>query len=75
MEPPITYTLDGEDKTTTEKTLTPRQILGDLDPTTHYLVELVGHERKSYQNQPDATIHMHPKMTFISVSVAPTPVS
>jgi len=73
----ITYILDGEDQTTTDKTMTPNQILSKagIDPASHYLVELVGHDKKSYQNEPNATIHMHPKMKFISVSTAPTPVS
>ena len=77
MDHNITYTLDGEPQSTTEKTLTPRQILAKahIDPASHYLVELVGHEKKSFQNEPDTIIHMPPDMKFISVSVAPTPVS
>jgi hypothetical protein len=73
----IEYTLDGEPQTTTEKVLTPNQILdkGGLDPATHYLIELVGHEKKSYENNGNAQIHMHPKMKFTSVFTGTTPVS
>lgn len=71
------YTLDGEPQTTTENVLTPNQILakGGLDAATHYLIELVGHEKKSYENNGNAEIHMHPKMKFTSVFTGTTPVS
>lgn len=76
---PITYTLDDEPYTTTDTTLTPRQILttGGVDVSTHYLVELHGKsgERKSYQDKMDEVIQMHPNMRFLSMSTGPTPVS
>jgi hypothetical protein len=75
----ITYTLDGEPHTTTEKTLTPRQILtaAGIDAGNHYLVLLHGDsgERTSYEHRMDETIHMHPNMRFVSVSTGPTTVS
>ena len=73
----IDYAVDGEAQTTTSHELTPRQILTNagVDPATHYLVQLEGHHRISYQDKMDEPIKMHEKMRFISVSLEPTPVS
>ncbi len=73
----IQYTVDGEAQSTTSHELTPRQILTNagIDATTHYLVQIEGDHRISYQNEMDKPIHMHEKMKFISVSLGPTPVS
>ncbi len=75
--PTFTYTVDDEPQTTTAHELTPTQILQNagIDPATHYLVEIRGHERISFQGKPDVEIHMHEHMKFISVSTGPTPVS
>jgi hypothetical protein len=76
----IHYTLDDEPQETTEKVLTPRQIMASakpvpIDPDTHYLVQIEGRHQISYQGKPDEEIHMHEKMRFVSVSTGPTPVS
>lgn len=75
----ITYTLEGETYETTEKVLTPRQILskGEFDAETHYLTLLRGNsgERESYQGKLDAEIHMHPNMRFLALFTGATPVS
>lgn len=73
----ISYTVDDEPFETAERTLTPRKILelAGIDPATHYLVQVEGRHQTSYQAEPEATLHMRPGMTFISVSTAPTPVS
>jgi hypothetical protein len=73
----ITYIIDDEPQTTSSRVLTPAQILSNagIDPDSHYLVELRGNHRESYEGRPDAEIHMHPHMNFISVSTEPTPVS
>lgn len=73
----IHYTVDDEKQTTKAHELTPTQILqhAGIDPTSHYLVQLDGHHRISYQNEPNKEIHMHEHMKFISVSTGPTPVS
>lgn len=76
----ITYTLDDEPQTTNEDDLTARQILehGGVDPSNHYLVQIQGahdKEKTSYKDKPDESIHLHPNMRFISVSLRPTPVS
>jgi hypothetical protein len=76
----IHYALDDESQETTEKEMTPRQILLNakphpIDPATHYLVQLEGHHQVSYKDKPDEPIHMHENMRFISESVGPTPVS
>lgn len=75
----ITYTLDDEPYTTTDKTLSPRQILAaaSIDVNNHYLVLLHGNsgQRTSYEGRMDEIIHMHPNMRFLSVSTGPTTVS
>ena len=75
--PTFNYTVDDEPQATTAHELTPTQILNNagVDPATHYLVQLQGNHRESYQNRPDVVIHMHQHMKFISVSTGPTPVS
>ena len=75
----ITYTVDGEAQTTTEKVLTARQILtsAGIEPATHYLKLLRGEsdQESSYAGRMDEPIHMHPKMRFIAPSIGSTPVS
>lgn len=76
----IRYTLDDEPQETTEKVLTPRQIMErarpkPIDPNTHYLVQLEGHHQVSYEGKTDQPIHMHEHMRFVSISTGPTPVS
>ena len=73
----ITYTVDGEKQTTSERELTPVQILSNagIDAATHYLVQIEGQHKISYQDNPQTEIHMHEQMKFISVSTGPTPVS
>ena len=75
--PTFNYKVDDEEQTTTEHVLTPAQILSNagIDASSHYLVELRGNHRESYEGRPNAEIHMHQHMTFISVSTEPTPVS
>jgi len=72
--------LDDEPQETTERVLTPTEILQNakpypIDPATHYLIQLEGHEQVSYQGNPNEPIHMHEQMRFISESTGPTPVS
>ena len=75
--PTFEYTVDDEPQTTTEHTLTARQILqsAGLDPSTYHLVEIKGQHQESYQNKPDELIHMHEHGKFISVFNGPTTVS
>ena len=75
--PQFNYTVDGEPQTTSSHELTAKQILSnaEIDPATHYLVQIEGDHRESYQNGPDKPIHMHENMKFISISLKPTPVS
>ena len=73
----IEFEVDGEPLTTSDKTLTPNQImaLAEVDAATHYLVEIKGRHRKSYEGRADEAIHMHEKQKFITVATGPTPVS
>lgn len=73
----IEYTVDDEPQTTTEKTMTPAQVLQNagIGEADHYLVQIQGNHQVSYQDKPNEVLHMHPKMKFVSVSRVPTPVS
>ncbi len=75
--PSFSYTVDGENQATTSHELTAVQILTNagIDAGTHYLVQIDGNHRISYQNNPGQLIHMHEHMKFISVYTGPTPVS
>lgn len=75
--PTFEYTVDDEPQATENHVLTANQILTNagIDPTQHYLVELKGATRESYENRGDEEIHMHQHMRFVSVRVGPTPVS
>jgi hypothetical protein len=74
----IEFTVDGEPIETTERELTPREILtlAELDPAQHYLVLVKGGKPdKSYEATPDEKIHLHPGIEFASVFTGPTHVS
>jgi hypothetical protein len=75
--PTFTYTVDDEPQSTTEHVLTAAQILekAGIDLATHYLVQIEGNHRISFEGKPDEEIHMHEHMKFISISTGPTPVS
>ncbi|MDD5703371.1 MAG: hypothetical protein PHU23_15160 [Dehalococcoidales bacterium] len=75
--PTFHYTVDDEPQTTDLHQMTPVQILTNagIDPASHYLIQLEGHNKISYKDKPDEIIHMHQHMKFISASMAPTPVS
>lgn len=75
--PTFNYTVDDEAQSTDLHEMTPREILtkAGIDPASHYLVQIRGHERVSYENKLDEPIRMHQHMKFISISVGPTPVS
>ncbi len=75
--PTFDYTVDGESQQTSAHKLTATQILQNagIDVTSHYLVQIEGNNRISYQSDPNKEIHMHEHMKFISVSTGPTPVS
>lgn len=74
---PIPYTVDGQPFTTTDPTLTPRQIMerAGVDPDANYLVEVKGRHQTSYRDRPDEEIRVQKDDTFITVSTGPTPVS
>ena len=72
-----TYYLDGTAYTTTEKTLTPVQILtnGGLDINNYYLKQIVGDEQISYKDKPNESLRICPGSKFISVFKGATEVS
>lgn len=73
----IPYTVDGVDQETTDREMTPRQILktAGFDPALRYLIQVDGRHQTSFKDKPDESIHMHPKIKFITASLEPTEVS
>lgn len=71
------FTVDGEALSTHEHILTPRQImvLAGIDPATHFITEVRGHEQISFEGKPDEPVRMHNGLVFISSTTGPTPVS
>lgn len=72
----IRYFVDTEELVTTNPRLTVKQILeaARLDPSTHYLVEIRGHEQIPHKDI-NEVLHLHENEKFISISTGPTPVS
>ncbi len=73
----IHYTVNDEPQETTERTLTPRQIMtvAGINAEENFLVEIRGRERKSYQGHTDEPIHMHEHQKFVTVFTGSVPVS
>lgn len=73
----ITFTVDDEELTTEDRTLTPIEImtLAGVDPATHYLVEIKGRQQTPYKDNPNEEIKVHPNQKFVTVSIKSTPVS
>ena len=57
--------------------LTPTQILRDagFDSKTNYLEQLLGHEIKSYKEEPNVEIEMKDGLRFLTKPIGPMPVS
>jgi hypothetical protein len=73
----FTIFVDELTLTTEDKTLTPNQILelAQLNPQTHYLIQIEGKHQESFEKDPTKILHIHEKMKFISVSREPAPVA
>lgn len=75
----IRINVDGEDYTTHLDHMTPNEIIrkfAKLDPATHYLVQILGHNKKtSYEGTGDIPIKLHSGMRFQAICTGPTPVS
>ena len=73
----IHYTVSDEPQTTTERELTPTQIMTNagINADENYLVEIRGRERFPYKDKPNAPIHMRENQQFVVVFVGPVPVS
>lgn len=73
----IRYSVNDEPQTTTNTELTPAQIMSNagIDPKSNYLVQIEGNHRESYKDKPDAPIHMHNEMKFITNFMGPKQVS
>lgn len=72
------FTVDGELYDTRAEELTPNEILREFagnDPATHYLVQIQGHERISFEGKGNEPIHMKDGLRFQVISTGPTPVS
>jgi len=73
----IHYSVNDEPQSTTEKELTPVQIMKDagVDPEKNYLVEIEGHKKESFKDKPNEPIHMHNDMKLITNFMGEKPVS
>lgn len=74
----IHFFLDGEPCKTDRRELTPNQILldfGHADTSTHYLVQIEGEKKISYQGKGDIPIKLQNGSRFQIISVGPTPIS
>lgn len=74
----IHFSVDGERYETQERTLTPNEILrrfAERDPAMHYLVQIEGNRRTSFEGKGDTPIKMENGMRFQVISTGPTPVS
>jgi hypothetical protein len=77
QKPHVTiYFVDNEPQTTTEKSLTVKEILvkAMLDPANHYLIELRGDHQIDHKDL-DKEIKIHEHQKFISVFTGETPLS
>lgn len=74
----IQFTLDGEPEITHDHELTPNFIIrefGKKDPASHYLVQLQGNHRESYEGKGEDPIKLHNNLRLQIISTGPTPVS
>jgi hypothetical protein len=74
----IHFHVDGEPYTTHAEELTPNQIIHEFagkDPATHYLVQIRGHEKTSYEGVGEIPTKLHDGERFQVISTGPTPVS
>jgi hypothetical protein len=74
----IHYKVDDEPQTTSEKVLTPAQIMtsAGIDPQTNYLERVVeGNDLISYKDNPNQPIEMKNGMRFLTKPTGPMPVS
>lgn len=71
-----TFFVDTETLTTTEKSLSVKEILekAELDPATHYLIELRGDHQIDHKDLTEE-VKIHEGEKFISVFTGETPVS
>lgn len=75
--PTFHYTVNEEPQSTDKHVLTPVQIMSKagIAPGSNYLILLEGKKKKSYENDPDAEVHMRQNMKFITVFTGETPVA
>jgi hypothetical protein len=74
----VGITIDTKQVIAPSHVQTPRQLLALVgkNPSEDYLVLIKGkRDRESFKDCPDAKIHLHTGMTFITVSIGPMPVS
>jgi hypothetical protein len=74
----IHYKVDDEPESTSEKILTPTQIMSSagIDPNSNYLEQLVpGHDPVPYKDKANEPIEMKEGMHFITKPTGPMPVS
>jgi len=70
--------VDGEKYEATQEMMTPNEIIqefGQKDPALHYLVQIHGNEKTSYEGKGDTPIGLHNGMKFQIISTGPCTVS
>ncbi len=70
--------VDGEPYETQREEMTPNDIIREFaqkDPATHYLVEIKGHHKVSYEGKGDVPIKLHNNDEFMTIATGPTTVS
>jgi hypothetical protein len=71
------FTVDDEVTVSREHDLPPVKVmeLAGVDPKDHYLIRLNGHKEESFRGKADTPFHIHQNDKFITLLMAPTPVS
>lgn len=74
-QPPVTFTIDGEEFSTDDRRQTAADLLAlaKVDPENHDLAQIVGQgERREYDDSDE--IQITPDAKFITIFTGPTPV-
>lgn len=76
-QPDVTFTIDGVEYTTGDRDQRASELLtlAGLDPADHDLARVVGQGNVEKQYEDDATVHITPGASFVSIFDGPTPVA
>ena len=73
----VHFTVDDETISTREHDLTPDKVieLAGVDPSNHYLVRVTGSKQESFRDKSGVPFHIAQNDKFITLMMAPCPVS